>query len=281
MGSIAAGLGLGAVAVVVLGRGPIPASAGRQASLPPQPADAQAARAGDPGANAPPIDPAAIAALGGRPWEEPARQAGSLRAPVQTVVARVPDSPSDRAPGAPAPAPPERSARPEEARPVPIPAGRPAAGRPAAERPAAERPEPPPPPAVAKSAASGASVLKPTRVAEPAAALKAAREAAMGQERGAAHGGATDVQEVFKQHAGGVKLCYERALKQDETLARGRIMVRVSVADDGSVRRVELPSPHDQSKFGLCLTGQMRRWEFPASGKPYVAEMPLLLSGSD
>jgi outer membrane biosynthesis protein TonB len=186
------------------------------------------------------------------------------------VEARPPAAP----PGGSAEEPVRRS---ERTRPEPTPARTERARAKADPLPARKAAEPPakaePPPARV------AAATLPPPSASPEDALRRARAAAAGSEAGGGGSDDEDVQKVFRRHAGGIKVCFERARKDDPNLG-GRISVRVSVGSDGVVRSVSLPPAHALTKFGLCVTGQVRRWSFPASGKSYSASMPIVLSGS-
>ena len=82
-----------------------------------------------------------------------------------------------------------------------------------------------------------------------------------------------------KANQAALKSCYERALKMDNSLTRGRVDVTVSIGTSGIVRRVVTKAP---SSFGLvesCIKGAIKRWVFPPSTEEYATNFPLILHG--
>jgi outer membrane biosynthesis protein TonB len=82
-----------------------------------------------------------------------------------------------------------------------------------------------------------------------------------------------------KANMAALKSCYERALKMDNQLTRGRVDVTVSIGTSGTVQRVVTKAP---SSFGLvepCIKGAVKRWVFPPSTKEYATNFPLILQG--
>ena len=84
---------------------------------------------------------------------------------------------------------------------------------------------------------------------------------------------------VVKRNQGSVKICYERALKLDNQLTKGRIDVTVSVGLSGTVQKVLLSTPPGFYVIEACLKDAVRRWAFPASGEEYTMSFPLIMQG--
>ena len=78
----------------------------------------------------------------------------------------------------------------------------------------------------------------------------------------------------------GVKVCYERALKRDDSLKQAKVNVSVSINAGGRVSRVALDGNTSGSYLGECLSNLIRRWSFPSTGESYQTEFPLVLQGS-
>jgi outer membrane biosynthesis protein TonB len=82
-----------------------------------------------------------------------------------------------------------------------------------------------------------------------------------------------------KANMAALRSCYERALKMDNQLTRGRVDVTVSIGTSGTVQRVVTKAP---SSFGLvepCIKGAVKRWVFPPSPEEYATNFPLILQG--
>jgi outer membrane biosynthesis protein TonB len=76
-----------------------------------------------------------------------------------------------------------------------------------------------------------------------------------------------------------LKSCYERALKMDNHLTRGRVEVTVSVSTSGSAQRVVTHTPSNFQVVESCIKGAVKRWVFPPSNEDYAVNFPLVLRG--
>jgi predicted Zn finger-like uncharacterized protein len=85
-----------------------------------------------------------------------------------------------------------------------------------------------------------------------------------------------DALEPFKR---GAKLCLDRALKKDPGLVNAKIDVKISVNGTGGVSGVNISRQYQNVFVGQCLSGVIKHLPWPANGKPYDLEVPLLLSG--
>jgi hypothetical protein len=74
-----------------------------------------------------------------------------------------------------------------------------------------------------------------------------------------------------------LKSCYERALKMDNHLTRGRVDVTVSVGTSGTVQRVVSKAPSSFILVEPCIKGAVKRWVFPPSKEEYAVNFPLIL----
>jgi hypothetical protein len=83
------------------------------------------------------------------------------------------------------------------------------------------------------------------------------------------------------QGSPGLKLCYERALKRDLSLANARVDVSVTIGLSGAVKRVNILNDRYRGEYiGTCLAEVIRRWRFPAADSEYTTSFPLILQGS-
>jgi hypothetical protein len=76
-----------------------------------------------------------------------------------------------------------------------------------------------------------------------------------------------------------LKSCYERALKMDHHLTRGRVEVTVSVSPSGSAQRVVTHAPSNFRGVESCIKGAVKGWVFPPSNEDYAVNFPLVLRG--
>ena len=76
-----------------------------------------------------------------------------------------------------------------------------------------------------------------------------------------------------------LKSCYERALKMNNHLTRGRVEVTVSVSPSGSAQRVVTHAPSNFEVVESCIKGAVKRWVFPPSNEEYAVNFPLVLRG--
>lgn len=72
--------------------------------------------------------------------------------------------------------------------------------------------------------------------------------------------GQDDVQGVIVNHNLSVQYCYQRELKRNPNL-KGKLVVRFSIAPDGSVKSVEIVSSTlNNRKVERCVVNRIRRW---------------------
>ena len=91
---------------------------------------------------------------------------------------------------------------------------------------------------------------------------------------------ANTIRRVFRRHTAQIKHCYDQQLVKDHKL-RGRVVVRVTIDGNGRVVVAEI-SESELANEALheCITGTVRKWEFPVVGNhavytivyPYVFE---------
>lgn len=82
-----------------------------------------------------------------------------------------------------------------------------------------------------------------------------------------------------KANQAALKSCYERALKMDNHLTRGRVDVTVSVGPSGTVQRVVIQAPSGFILLEPCIKGAIKHWVFPASTEEYAVNFPLVMQG--
>jgi TonB family protein len=96
--------------------------------------------------------------------------------------------------------------------------------------------------------------------------------------------GTLDAELVFAEvsrRMGGLKGCYERALRTDATLA-GRITVRFVIGPDGAVTEASAKGSELPAEVDACITGKVRTFRFPApQGGAVTFEMPFLFTPAE
>jgi hypothetical protein len=76
-----------------------------------------------------------------------------------------------------------------------------------------------------------------------------------------------------------LRRCYQRALRQDPSLAAARLTLSIAVGSSGRVTAVTVDPPTATEALGSCLKAAVVRWAFPASSTAYETQVPLVLSG--
>jgi hypothetical protein len=89
-----------------------------------------------------------------------------------------------------------------------------------------------------------------------------------------------EIVKAINRQRGSLNVCYNRALKNDNTLKSVRLDVTVRIGISGRPTGVTInQAAHKASFLGLCLQDTIKRWAFPASGDDYATVMPLVLQG--
>lgn len=83
---------------------------------------------------------------------------------------------------------------------------------------------------------------------------------------------------VVKQNAGGLKACYEHALKRKPDLQYvSAVTAHFQVRNSGNAQNVRF-SPHTDGEMERCMAQTMEKWKFPAfQGDPVLFETPVNL----
>lgn len=80
-----------------------------------------------------------------------------------------------------------------------------------------------------------------------------------------------DVQRVIRQNLGGVKSCYLRISRAGDTRS-GKAIVSFKINPEGHVEELRVEAPaFTGTTLPSCVSGQIQRWEFPASRKGGLA----------
>jgi predicted Zn finger-like uncharacterized protein len=89
-----------------------------------------------------------------------------------------------------------------------------------------------------------------------------------------------EIVKTINRQRGTLSVCYNRALKHDNTLKSVRLDVTVKFGFSGRPTSVVINDPkHHTSFLGQCLTDTIRRWSFPPGGDERTTVMPLVLQG--
>lgn len=83
---------------------------------------------------------------------------------------------------------------------------------------------------------------------------------------------------VVRQNAGGLRACYEKALKRKPDLQYvSTVTAHFSVESTGVARGVSF-SPHTEAEMEKCMASTMEKWKFPTfQGDPVAFEQPVNL----
>ncbi len=114
----------------------------------------------------------------------------------------------------------------------------------------------------------------------PAPSERAAPETARARAATRAPG-ADEIGPVVKQGRPAIQACYQRALRRDPSLGRGRLTVSISIGTLGLVKNVVVQAPDGLRPVEACVKSAVARWVFPPSPEAYSAELPLVLDGHD
>lgn len=93
--------------------------------------------------------------------------------------------------------------------------------------------------------------------------------------------GVDEIGPVIRQGRPAIQSCYQRALRHDPSLGRGRITVSISIGTLGLVKGVVVQAPEGLRPVEACVKSAVALWVFPASPEAYSAELPLVLDGHD
>ena len=83
---------------------------------------------------------------------------------------------------------------------------------------------------------------------------------------------------VVKQNSGGLRACYEHALKRKPDLQYvASVTAHFSIRNSGSALGVSF-TPHTDQEMEKCMASTMEKWKFPAfQGDPVAFEQPVNL----
>jgi len=86
------------------------------------------------------------------------------------------------------------------------------------------------------------------------------------------------VVKVVKQNSGGLKACYEKALKRKPDLQYvSTVTAHFQVRSVGQAQNVRF-SPHTDAEMETCMASTMEKWKFPTfEGDPVAFEQPVNL----
>ncbi len=83
---------------------------------------------------------------------------------------------------------------------------------------------------------------------------------------------------VVKQNSGGVRACYEKALKRKPDLQYvSSVTARFQIVNTGQAQGVTF-APHTDGEMERCMASTMEKWKFPTfQGDPVAFEQPVNL----
>jgi hypothetical protein len=134
----------------------------------------------------------------------------------------------------------------------------------------------PTPPASPPAEAAAAPAEQP--VTAPARRKRAVRSRPKAPPQPSGQGQANngEILATIRRNQGGVKACYERALKRDPNIA-SRLDVQVRIQATGAVENVDLGGSIGETELGACIRNNIKNWRFPEAREGYGAQFPLIL----
>jgi len=86
------------------------------------------------------------------------------------------------------------------------------------------------------------------------------------------------VVKVVRQNSGGLRACYEHALKRKPDLQYvNTVTARFQIRNSGSAQNVSF-APHTDGEMEKCMASTMEKWKFPSfQGDPVAFEQPVNL----
>lgn len=89
------------------------------------------------------------------------------------------------------------------------------------------------------------------------------------------------VNRVIRQQSSKVKSCYEQALKRDGPGTGGRLVVKFTIAPDGTVASAKA-DPGITAQLDACVVAAIRGAQFPAppKGQPTMVSYPFILKSN-
>lgn len=86
---------------------------------------------------------------------------------------------------------------------------------------------------------------------------------------------------LIKRGLPDLQRCYQRALREDPSLAAAKVTLSIAVGVSGRVTNVALDPPLPARTLESCVKDAVARWVFPSSPVDYETQVPLVLSGHD
>jgi hypothetical protein len=86
------------------------------------------------------------------------------------------------------------------------------------------------------------------------------------------------VVKVVKQNSGGLRACYEKALKRKPDLQYvNNVTAKFQIKNSGNAMNVHF-APHTDAEMEQCMASTMEKWKFPTfEGDPVSFEQPVNL----
>jgi predicted Zn finger-like uncharacterized protein len=86
---------------------------------------------------------------------------------------------------------------------------------------------------------------------------------------------------VINANRNGIKTCYQRALVRDNSLARGKVTVKLTIGISGRVKQVGLDGPSQFRVLEPCVKDIISRWVFPQGPDEYATEFVSVFQGNE
>jgi hypothetical protein len=93
--------------------------------------------------------------------------------------------------------------------------------------------------------------------------------------------GSEEIAPVIKKGRAALQICYQRALRENPALTRGRIRISATVGVSGRASNVTLDAPEPLRALEPCVKEAVSSWIFPTSAADYGVEFPVILKGRE
>jgi hypothetical protein len=89
------------------------------------------------------------------------------------------------------------------------------------------------------------------------------------------------VAQVIMNNRGGLQSCYLRARLRGDSIDRGKVTIKVTIAFSGFVQHTKIDAPPGSRAIEPCFREVLSRWAFPAARKGYATEFTMLVPGPE
>jgi hypothetical protein len=90
-----------------------------------------------------------------------------------------------------------------------------------------------------------------------------------------------EVSAVVSANRPAIKLCYQRALLGDKSLADGRVVLTLTIGISGKPKQLHVDGPPQFRQLEPCLRKVVASWVFPQASEEYGTQFPLVFQAGE